>query len=104
MAAEAEVFHYEPHPRIAERKQTPPPKVDDEHVGFNGRLACGVRKLDRVPARGLARLLTSGRPPEFWLVCACAGSHDRRAPLATLTPQASRGWDRRPAANSFQCQ
>lgn len=40
MAAEAEVFHYEPHPRIAERKQTPPPKVDDEHVGFNGRVGC----------------------------------------------------------------
>ncbi len=28
---------------------------------------CGVRKLDRVPARGLARLLTSGIAPEFWL-------------------------------------
>ena len=39
MAEPAEVFHYEPHPRIAERAKTPPPKVDDEHVGFNGRLA-----------------------------------------------------------------
>lgn len=44
MAAEAEVFHYEPHPRIAERAKAPPPKVDDEHVGFNGRLAALITK------------------------------------------------------------
>ncbi len=44
MAAQAEVFHYQPHPRIAERAKTPPPKVDDEHVGFNGRLATLITK------------------------------------------------------------
>ncbi|MDQ6914478.1 MAG: DUF1003 domain-containing protein [Actinomycetota bacterium] len=43
MAAQAE-FHYEPHPRIAARATTPPPKVDDESVGFNGRLATIITK------------------------------------------------------------
>lgn len=40
----AEIFHYEPHPRLAERRRTPPPKVDDERVGFNGRLAALITK------------------------------------------------------------
>lgn len=39
MDAGAEIFHYVPHPRVAQRKHTSPPKVDDEHVGFNGALA-----------------------------------------------------------------
>jgi len=30
------------HPRIAERKKAGPPKVADEHVGFNGKIALGL--------------------------------------------------------------
>jgi hypothetical protein len=44
MAGTAEAFQYEPHPRIAERANTPPPKTDDENVGFNGRLATLITK------------------------------------------------------------
>jgi hypothetical protein len=44
MATMAEVFHYEPHPRIAARAKTSPPKVADGHVGFNGRLATLITK------------------------------------------------------------
>ncbi|HEY7933365.1 MAG TPA: DUF1003 domain-containing protein [Solirubrobacteraceae bacterium] len=44
MAEKVEVFHYEPHPRVAERANEPPPKVDDEHVGFNGRFAALITK------------------------------------------------------------
>lgn len=44
MTTQVEVFHYQPHPRIAERANTPPPKVDDEHVGFNGHLATLITK------------------------------------------------------------
>ncbi|HTD58410.1 MAG TPA: DUF1003 domain-containing protein [Solirubrobacteraceae bacterium] len=44
MAVEVEQFQYEPHPRIAERQNTPPPKTDDENVGFNGRLATLITK------------------------------------------------------------
>ncbi len=32
-------FEHRPHPRIAARKQSAPPKTADEHVGFNGRIA-----------------------------------------------------------------
>jgi len=32
-------FEHEPHPRIAARKRSGPPKAADEHVGFNGRIA-----------------------------------------------------------------
>ena len=32
-------FEHAPHPRIAERKKSGPPKSADEHVGFNGRVA-----------------------------------------------------------------
>ena len=32
-------FDHNPHPRIAERARTGPPKTTDEHVGFNGRVA-----------------------------------------------------------------
>ncbi len=32
-------FERQPHPRIAARRTTRPPKVADEHVGFNGRIA-----------------------------------------------------------------
>ena len=44
MAAEQEIFHYEPHPRVAEMAATPPPKMADEHVGFNGHLAALITK------------------------------------------------------------
>ncbi len=44
MAANPKAFEYEPHPRIAERASTPPPKTDDENVGFNGRLAALITK------------------------------------------------------------
>ena len=32
-------FEHDPHPRIESRKAAGPPKVADEHVGFNGRIA-----------------------------------------------------------------
>ena len=32
-------FDHSPHPRIAERAKTGPPRTTDEHVGFNGRVA-----------------------------------------------------------------
>jgi hypothetical protein len=32
-------FDRKPHPRIAERKKSGPPKTADEHVGINGRIA-----------------------------------------------------------------
>ena len=32
------------HPHVARRKQQKPPKVEDEHVGFNGRLAVLITK------------------------------------------------------------
>jgi hypothetical protein len=44
MDAQAEPFKYEPHPRIAERAATPPPKIEDENVGFNGRLAALITR------------------------------------------------------------
>jgi uncharacterized membrane protein len=44
MAEKVEAFDYRPHPRIAARGDTPPPKVDDENVGFNGRLAALITK------------------------------------------------------------
>jgi hypothetical protein len=43
MAEKVELFHYVPHPRIAARAKTPP-KVDDENVGFNGRLGALITK------------------------------------------------------------
>jgi len=32
-------FDHQPHPRIAARAKTGPPRSTDEHVGFNGRFA-----------------------------------------------------------------
>ena len=32
-------FEHQPHPQIAARKKTGPPKTTDEHVGPNGRIA-----------------------------------------------------------------
>jgi hypothetical protein len=32
-------FVHQPHPRVAERKKSGPPKSADEHVGINGRVA-----------------------------------------------------------------
>ena len=32
-------FQHVPHPHIAARRKTGPPKTTDEHVGFNGRVA-----------------------------------------------------------------
>ena len=35
-------FDHQPHPRIAERKKSGPPRTRDEHVGFNGKFALGL--------------------------------------------------------------
>jgi predicted DNA repair protein MutK len=35
----AVTFQHRPHPRIAERTTTRPPRAADEHVGLNGRIA-----------------------------------------------------------------
>ncbi len=35
-------FQHVPHPRIAARRKAGPPKVSDEHVGFNGRVALAL--------------------------------------------------------------
>lgn len=32
-------FEHQPHPRIAARTKTGPPRSTDEHIGFNGRFA-----------------------------------------------------------------
>lgn len=32
-------YEHVPHPRLAERKKSGPPKVADEHVGINGKVA-----------------------------------------------------------------
>ena len=32
-------FQHVPHPHIADRKKSGPPKTTDEHVGFNGKVA-----------------------------------------------------------------
>jgi hypothetical protein len=37
-------FTYRAHPRIEERREESPPSVDDEHVGFNGKLAALITK------------------------------------------------------------
>ncbi len=44
MPTDAEIFHYEPHPRMAEMERTPAPRMADEHVGFNGHLAALITK------------------------------------------------------------
>jgi hypothetical protein len=46
MDGRSELFHYQPHPRIAVRARTPPPRVDDQHVGFNGRLAAIITLIN----------------------------------------------------------
>jgi hypothetical protein len=35
-------FQHVPHPHIAARKQSGPPKTTDEHVGINGKIALGL--------------------------------------------------------------
>jgi len=37
-------FVHEPHPHTEKRKLKPPPKVADEHVGFNGRLGAAITR------------------------------------------------------------
>jgi uncharacterized membrane protein len=37
-------FVHEPHPHTEHKKLAPPPKVADEHVGFNGRLASAITR------------------------------------------------------------
>jgi uncharacterized membrane protein len=37
-------FDYHAHPRIEERRHEPPPRVADEEIGFNGRLASVITK------------------------------------------------------------
>jgi uncharacterized membrane protein len=44
MPAKALEFDYEPHPRIEARRAESPPRTEDEHVGFNGRLASLITK------------------------------------------------------------
>jgi hypothetical protein len=38
-------FQHVPHPRIASRKKSGPPKTTDEHVGFNGKIALTLTTL-----------------------------------------------------------
>jgi hypothetical protein len=38
-------FQHIPHPRIAARKKSGPPKTTDEHVGFNGKVALTLTTL-----------------------------------------------------------
>lgn len=44
MEDQAPTFEYQPHPRLEELRNEQPPKVEDEHVGFNGRLASLITK------------------------------------------------------------
>jgi uncharacterized membrane protein len=43
MAASIDFVHH-PHPQTEKRKLTPPPKVADEHIGFNGRLGAAITR------------------------------------------------------------
>jgi len=38
-------FQHIPHPRIANRKKSGPPKTTDEHVGFNGKIALALTTI-----------------------------------------------------------
>jgi len=38
-------FQHIPHPRIAARKKSGPPKTTDEHVGFNGKIALALTTI-----------------------------------------------------------
>jgi hypothetical protein len=38
-------FVHVPHPHIAQRKKSGPPKTTDEHVGFNGKVALGLTTI-----------------------------------------------------------
>lgn len=38
------IYAGQPHPRVQERKRQKPPKVADEHIGFNGRLAVFITR------------------------------------------------------------
>jgi hypothetical protein len=38
-------FKHVPHPHIAMRKKTGPPKTTDEHVGMNGKVALGLTSI-----------------------------------------------------------
>jgi hypothetical protein len=38
-------FKHVPHPRIALRKKSGPPKTTDEHVGFNGKVALALTTI-----------------------------------------------------------
>jgi uncharacterized membrane protein len=37
-------FVHHPHPHTEKRKLQPPPKVSDQHVGFNGRLGAAITR------------------------------------------------------------
>ena len=37
-------FVHHPHPQTEARKLKPPPKVSDEHIGFNGRLGAAITR------------------------------------------------------------
>jgi uncharacterized membrane protein len=37
-------FVHHPHPHTEQRKLQPPPKVADQHVGFNGRLGAAITR------------------------------------------------------------
>src|ERR1700694_4524375 len=37
-------FVHHPHPQTEKRKLTPPPKVADQHIGFNGRLGAEITR------------------------------------------------------------
>ncbi len=37
-------FVHHPHPHTEQRKLQPPPKVSDEHIGFNGRLGARITR------------------------------------------------------------
>jgi hypothetical protein len=38
-------FKHVPHPHIAKRKESGPPKTTDEHVGFNGKIALALTTI-----------------------------------------------------------
>ena len=41
---EAIDYVHHPHPHTEKRKLAPPPKVSDEHIGFNGRLGAAITR------------------------------------------------------------
>lgn len=63
------LFEHVPHPHVAARQQHGPPKVADQHLGFNGRLAAGITEaVGTMPAVYIVLVVQVA-----WMVLASGG-------------------------------